>query len=145
MTDEQRFKIISARKNGVGYASIAKDIGMTKNAVAAFCRRNGLTGNLSENTSTAEGGLCRECGKPLVQVDGMKTRVFCSHACKTKWWRAHPEKMNRKATYDFVCACCGKPFSAYGNSKRKYCSHECYIADRFKGGDGNECTAAVGG
>lgn len=72
MTDEQRLKIISARKNGVGYASIAKDVGMTKNAVAAFCRRNGLTGNLSETTNTAEGGLCRECGKPLVQVDGMK-------------------------------------------------------------------------
>ena len=139
MTDEQKNLIYAARKNGVGYATIAKDVGMTKNAVAAFCRRHGLTGNLSDdNAPASEGGLCRECGKPLVQVDGMKTRVFCSHECKTKWWREHPEKMNRKATYEFVCAHCKKPFSAYGNSKRKYCSHECYIADRFKGGGGNE-------
>ena len=36
------------------------------------------------------------------------------------------------------CARCGKPFTAYGNAGRKYCSHSCYIADRFKGGDGNE-------
>ncbi len=138
MTDEQRTQIIASRRNGVGYATIAKDVGMTKNAVAAFCRRHGLTGDLSENsTNDTAGGLCRECGKPLVQIDGMKTRAFCSHACKTKLWREHPEKLNRKATYDFVCAHCKKPFTAYGNSKRKYCSHECYIADRFKGGDSN--------
>ena len=33
---------------------------------------------------------------------------------------------------------CGKPFTVYGNSKRKYCSHECYIRNRFKGGDDGE-------
>ena len=139
MTDKQKTQIISARRNGVGYASIAKDVGMSKNAVAAFCRRHDLTGDLSnKNTNISESGLCRECGKPLNQVDGMKTRVFCSHQCKSRWWRKHPEKLNRKAMYDFVCAHCKKTFAAYGNSKRKYCSHECYIADRFKGGDGNE-------
>ncbi|RXM53885.1 RNA polymerase subunit sigma-70, partial [Clostridium tetani] len=26
---------------------------------------------------------------------------------------------------------CGKEFSAYGNKNRKYCSHNCYIRDRF--------------
>lgn len=140
MTEEQRSRIISARKHGMGYAKIANEIGMTKNAVAAFCRRNGLTGNLSasEDNSQYSDGLCRECGKRLIQPDRMKTRVFCSKACKTKWWREHPERMNHKATYHFVCAACGKPFEAYGNSKRKYCSHSCYINARFKGGDSNE-------
>lgn len=28
-----------------------------------------------------------------------------------------PTRMNHKATYHFVCAACGKPFEAYGNSK----------------------------
>ena len=32
------------------------------------------------------------------------------------------------ATY---CAYCGQPFQSYGNQTRKYCSHECYIHDRF--------------
>ena len=44
---------------------------------------------------------------------------------------------NRKAVYHFVCACCGEPFTAYGNENRKYCSHSCYIAGRF----GKECAA----
>lgn len=80
MTEEQRKGIIFARQNGIGYASIAEEVGMTKNAVAAFCRRNGLTGNLSESASTEKtSGLCRECAKPLIQTDGMKTRVFCSY------------------------------------------------------------------
>ena len=100
MTDKQKTQIISARKKGVGYASIAKDVGMSKNAVAAFCRRHDLTGDMSDkSTNSSESSLCRECGKPLNQVDGMKTRVFCSHQCKSRWWREHPEKLNRKAMY----------------------------------------------
>ena len=134
-----RFPVGRERSHIHRLPSIAKKVGMTKNAVAAFCRRNGLTGNLSETANTEEtSGLCRECGKPLIQVDGMKTRVFCSQECKTKWWREHPEKMNRKAVYHFVCVACGNPFTSYGNSKRKYCSHSCYINARFKGGDSDE-------
>ena len=33
MTEEQRNRIVSARKNSMGYAKIATEIGMTKNAV----------------------------------------------------------------------------------------------------------------
>lgn len=42
------------------------------------------------------------------------------------------------AADSFTCAECGKPFTAYGNSKRKYCCHTCYIAARFKGGEQHE-------
>lgn len=48
---------------------------------------------------------------------------------------AHPEAVKQKAVYTFTCPECGKEFTAYGNAKRKYCSHDCYIAARFKGGD----------
>lgn len=30
-----------------------------------------------------------------------------------------------------VCANCGKPILDYARKKRRYCSHECYIRDRF--------------
>ena len=33
-----------------------------------------------------------------------------------------------------VCPICGKTFMSHKNAKRKYCSHECYIKDRFGGG-----------
>ena len=35
------------------------------------------------------------------------------------------------ATYKYTCPYCGKKFTPYGNKKRKYCSHNCYIKDRF--------------
>lgn len=39
-----------------------------------------------------------------------------------------------KISYMYIHApCCKKKFTAYGNSNRKYCSHECCINDRFGG------------
>ena len=117
-------------------AEIAKQVDVSRDAVISFCRRNGLQEIKKPipvvNTDAAD--VCRECGKPLIQVDRMKRRVFCSKECRVKWWKEHPERLNQKAVYQYTCPHCGKPFSAYGNSKRKYCSHACYISDRFGGG-----------
>ena len=110
MTNQQKEKIANLR------------------AVVSFCRRNDL------QASQPDTDVCRECGSALVQTPGMKRRVFCSAGCRVRWWKAHPERLSGKATYHFVCKKCGKPFSAYGNAKRKYCCHECYIEDRFGGG-----------
>ena len=37
-----------------------------------------------------------------------------------------PEMLDKKALYTHTCAGCGRKFTAYGNSRRKYCSHACY-------------------
>lgn len=130
----QKEQIRSLRSEGRSYAEIAKQIDVSRDAVISFCRRNGLQDiKKPVNEITVTDG-CRECGKPLVQIDGMKRRVFCSKDCRVKWWKEHPEQLNQKAVYQFTCPRCGKPFSAYCNSKRKYCSHSCYISDRFGGG-----------
>jgi len=140
MTDEQKIEIMSLRREGFGYTAVAKRMGISKDTVKSFCRRNGLAGRMAVQGQECQtqGGRCRECGKPLQQTEGMKRRVFCSDACRVKWWHEHPDKIRRRAVYSFICAGCGKAFTAYGNSKRKYCSHECYIRSRFKGGDGSE-------
>ena len=44
MTTEQKNRIVSLRKEGYGYAAVAKKLGLTKNAVSYFCRQNGLAG-----------------------------------------------------------------------------------------------------
>lgn len=132
----QKEQIRNLRREGMSYAKIAKQVDVSRDAVISFCRRNGLQEIKKPipvvNTNAAD--VCRECGKPLIQVDGMKKRVFCSKECRVKWWKEHPERLNQKAVYQYTCPHCGKPFSAYGNSKRKYCSHACYISDRFGGG-----------
>lgn len=135
----QKEQIKNLRGEGLSYAEVARQVNVSRDAVISFCRRNGLQ-EIKKPISVVENDtadVCRECRKPLVQVDGMKRRVFCSKECRTKWWKEHPDRLNRKAVYQFTCPHCGKPFSAYGNSKRKYCSHVCYISDRF-GGDADE-------
>jgi len=138
MTEEQKKVIIKSRNSGFGYATIEKEIGLTKDDVVAFCRRNGLTGNMAGKTPEEAGSRCKECGAALVQAEGMKTRVFCSVGCRKKWWKEHSEMLHKKAVYTHTCAGCGREFTAYGNSKRKYCSHACYIKDQFKGGAADE-------
>lgn len=139
MTNEQKEQIRRLRGSGYGYATIADALGLTKNQVSAFCRRDGIAGSTADgHAGTINANCCRCCGKPLVQVPGRKESRFCSDPCRNRWWNAHLDQVNRKAVYEYTCACCGKPFSAYGNSHRKYCSHGCYIRARFKGGDDRE-------
>ena len=132
----QKEQIRNLRGEGLSYAEIARQVDASRDAVISFCRRNGLQEIKKPITAVkiAAEDVCRECGKPLVQVNGMKRRVFCSKECRVKWWKEHPEQLNQKAVYQYTCPHCGKPFSAYGNAKRKYCSHACYIYDRFGGG-----------
>ena len=136
MTNEQKNQIIELRQAGYGYTTIATSLGLTKNQVSAFCRRNQLTGTKAavHIEKLPDPNCCRNCGKQLTQTLGRKPVKFCSDACRTHWWNSHLDKVNRKAFYSFTCAHCGRPFTAYGNDHRKYCSHDCYIADRF-GGD----------
>jgi endogenous inhibitor of DNA gyrase (YacG/DUF329 family) len=139
MTNQQKEQITTLRSQGYGYTTIANAVGVSKDSVKAYCRRHGLGGKVADNSRIQlETDMCLNCGTPLSQAEGRKKKKFCSDACRQAWWNAHPEKVNRRAVYDFTCAHCGKSFTAYGNAGRKYCSHSCYIADRFKGGDSNE-------
>lgn len=134
MTDEQRNSVADFRREGYGYTAIAKKMNLSRDTVRSFCRRNGLSGDMEKLIEQNQEGRCRECGAGLEQRNGVKRRKFCCKECREKWWHKHPDKIKQRAVYSFVCACCGEKFTAYGNSKRKYCSHECYIKARFKGG-----------
>lgn len=137
MTNEQREKITALRHQGYGYTAIANSVGLSKDSVKAYCRSHCLAGEKAEKHSLAKvpTQLCLNCGKVLIQHPGRKQKKFCCPECRTAWWNAHPEAVKQKAVYTFTCPKCKKEFTAYGNAKRKYCSHGCYIAARFKGGD----------
>lgn len=129
MTDEQRTAITEYRRSGYGYKKISQMTGVCESTIKTFCRRNDLSGSAS--TLLEKPCLC--CGKPIAQIPGRKEKKFCCDACRNKWWNRNLHLVHRRALYDFVCPVCGRPFTAYGNRGRKYCSHECYIEDRFGG------------
>lgn len=140
MTEEQQLQIKKLRANGYGYIKVAQALGVSENTVKSFCRRNNLTGKAAVEASKtripADDGkhLCMCCGLFVVQNPGRKEKKFCSDKCRMKWWNKNLDKVKRKAVYEYICPYCGKPFTVYGNSHRMYCSHECYVAARFGGG-----------
>lgn len=133
MTDAQKKQIENLRNVGYGYKRIAEQMELSENTVKTYCRRHDL-GGIRAMRGSAKKNVCRCCGVPVEQQPGRKEKKFCSDSCRNKWWNSHLDKVERKANYEFICPCCKKPFTAYGNKNRKYCSHECYIADRFGGG-----------
>ena len=134
MTSEQKNQIANLRQQGLGYATIAQALGISKSTVTSHCQRNNL-GGIKSNGAVLDKKFCKHCGKEMQPFSGRKQAKFCCKKCRVAWWNANQEKVNKKAYYTFVCSFCKKPFSAYGNSKRKYCSHSCYINARFKGGE----------
>lgn len=138
MTEFQARQIASLRAEGAGYRAIGTVVGLSRDIVRNYCKSHGLAGygadtamNLKERM--ALGYNCKCCGKQMQQPTTGRRRKFCSDQCRRQWWNAHPEEHIRKASayYEATCAGCGKTFSAYGNSHRKYCCHACYVSARF--------------
>ena len=131
MTDAQKKQIREYRNGGYGYKKIAQTLGISVNTVKSFCRRNDINGDTVIKPSVTLTG-------EIQQIAKQKKKRFCCDKCRNEWWNSHLDQVKRKAVYDFKCPHCGKEFHIYGDRRRKYCSHECYIADRFKGGGGDE-------
>jgi len=129
MTTVQKNEIARLRGKGIGYIKIAAALGISENTVKSYCRRNNLASGVAAHTDNPISDRCRQCGEALSK-SRQPTKRFCSDKCRMAWWKAHPEAVNRKAVYQFTCACCGQPFEAYGNAKRRYCSRACFGATR---------------
>lgn len=126
-------KIKSLATNGYGLRAIAEALCLSKDTVKSFCRRQGIKiGPTKGNEKVGNGVFCLNCGKALEQTKGKRRKVYCSEKCKNEWWNKRHRELGGKATYSLVCKGCGKEFKSYGNAKRKYCSHGCYIKHRFK-------------
>lgn len=76
-------------------------------------------------------GFCTNSGSEQKHQPSGKTDELRCEDCRGPVKRKPRTKNKQGPYYRFTCAHCGKPFTAYGNSKRKYCSHSCYILDRF--------------
>ena len=127
--DKTKAQVRSLRETGMSLGKIAVQLGLNVNTVKSWCRRNNITPSSTSTPVVDAGELvgCLNCGGVLA----VRQSRFCCQECRQAWWKTHPEQINRKAFYVFTCAHCAKPFSAYGDAKRKYCTHACYIKHRF--------------
>lgn len=140
MTDSQKEMIIKMRKEGVGYRSIANACGASRDAVRNLCKSQNLAGYAKRTNGCEETGgvaddihCCLFCGAEIIQSGMGRKKKFCTEECRRIFWKQHKELIHRKETaiYTITCKHCGESFTSYGNSKRKYCCHDCYIKERF--------------
>lgn len=127
MNDKQRAEIVELRKQGLDYKKIAQVLELNLNTVKSYCRNHKL--KIEDLTSI----YCKNCNVLLLQKPKQKKMIFCSDCCRQKWWNEHRYKSNIKNKTIIICKTCALSFHAYPHEKRKYCSHQYYINNRFRG------------
>ena len=132
VTAYQERRIRALRYRGVGYRSIAAELGISRDTVRNYCTSHELDGIATDQTYPDQ-NICPYCSGEIIQPRRGRRRRFCSDTCCRKWWAAHPDAIRQspEAQHHLTCAYCGRGFTSYGNASRRYCSHNCYIRDRF--------------
>lgn len=129
MTSDEKAKVRKMKIEGKSYFQIAEELKVSENTIKSFCRRN----NLQDTQATKEKFThCQNCKKELDLIEKQKPKKFCCEDCRLQWWSKNRDKLKKRAIYDLKCKFCEKTFESYGNQKRKYCGHECYIKSRFE-------------
>ena len=122
MNEIQKENLIFLKNQCRSYSDIASTLSISKSAVKSFFSRL----KNEENSN-----ICKNCGTILEKSSKSNIKKFCSDSCRYKWWRKNLEN-NRSYLKIHICKNCNKKFKSFDNKDRKYCSHKCYINDRFK-------------
>lgn len=126
MKASEKEQIESLRKEGLGYKKIAQLTGINLNTIKSFCRSNKLT------STDLLAFKCANCKSPLISTPKKKAKKFCCDKCRILWWNRNRNLLKSTAQIKKVCKHCGKEYPSYIRDNRKYCSHSCYILNRFK-------------
>lgn len=110
------------REIGTSYRQIARRLGIPENTVKSICRHENIF-NLKLQQPIPR---CRCCNALLSST----RRHYCSDSCRYRWNYQH-RILGSKNAVRLVCKNCGKPFYSYPSCHRVYCSHKCYIEDRY--------------
>ena len=115
-------EIRKLKNSGLSYKEISSKLNLSIGTVKSI---------ISRNKGKAPVSTCKCCGKELVNTPHKKAKLFCSEACKNKWWNKNRQSRNSKGKVVVTCVCCGKAFYDYAWRCRKYCSGECYKKVRY--------------
>ena len=127
MKTEIKTRIRELRSEGYGYKRIAKTLDLTLSVVRYAV-------NKMSDEDLLE-GRCEKCGIKIKSIKGKKRKRFCSDRCRWDWWNKHQKEVDKKAFYTHVCKWCNQEFTSYGNNRRVYCSHDCYIKFKLNKGE----------
>lgn len=125
MSRSQKEQLYSLRGEGKGPTYIAHTLGVSVSTITSYLRRHPAPPGMT---------ACKECGAWIETSTGHRPRVFCSAACKMKWWNKHRLE-GRKNLVSITCQFCRKEFMDYASNQRKYCSTVCYHHARENRGD----------
>lgn len=107
LTEVQKREILKLKNEGKGYKSISKIMGISASTIAYVLKKESLVYR------------CEFCGKEYEKKPGTRSRRFCSHICRSKWWK-------RNKCLDDICLECGALFKHSPSDKKKFCSRECF-------------------
>lgn len=136
ITKQEKQYIVEQRAIGRTFGQIGQALGKTEGAVRNTFYRimsgysedvksdGSCVADLDQNTKSMT--ECKYCGKPLVKVPKGGKRQFCSPQCRDAWWN----EKKRKTPYILRCENCGRRYTVYGNSHRKFCSRKCALESR---------------
>jgi len=122
---DNRLTAVKMKEVGLANSIIAKRLGINIGTVESYVREVKETASQKLNVEN-----CLGCGKEMEKK--RSCQHFCSRTCRYEWWKNNMLLSPSKAVRVFKCKGCGKTFVTYGEKERKYCSHACYIKDRFE-------------
>ncbi len=131
-------QIKELRLSGLGYKKIAEITGTTVSTVRYNCKQMNMGGYAAQLPLTYEEPgrnrlYCKQCGEKIERQRHSGKKLFCCEDCRRLWWKENGKgaAKPRRPRYETKCKHCGKVVVYYGSSKRKYCSRDCYVRDRF--------------
>ena len=136
MDKRQIEEIQVLRKNGKSMGQISKETGIPVSTVKSHFRRHGTFHDGMAKSSP--GATCTQCGKALKSKGRGKPKRFCCEPCRRTWWKENTALSEAASKHQVTCATCGKSFGSFKSRNRKYCSHECFIKNRFGKEEGND-------
>jgi hypothetical protein len=139
VTGKEKDTVHQMRTEGLSCSAIATSLGISVNTIKSYCQRNKVILGEKKIKSTAHieqsgSSNCKQCGKLILQSGRHRPRKFCSETCRRVWWKINSDYSQMSQLS--ICAHCGEKFMSRTDQRRRYCSHDCYITDRF---GGNAC------
>ena len=133
LTKIQKIMVIEYRKDSIGFATIAKTIGVNRDQVRDYCRTKEAQRIAKEKgfdiKTIARNNVreviyyeCKYCGCSFVfGSSGYLSRMYCSKKCSQEA-KNKRQRDNRESKL-YICNTCGKQFVRKGSDT--FCSNEC--------------------